>query len=113
MNRASFLSYRNYGTTRRSNGRATTIKATLSTSRVLESITGFRNYAFIKLLDDYLVFDPDQWFTEGTFRNSVDVVDCYIDVALNEGWMNKQRSEIFPHNWMTYSEARTSKPTNT
>lgn len=51
------------------------------------ALLAFRNYAFIKLLDDYLVFDPEQWFTEGTFRNSVDVVDCYIHIALNEGWM--------------------------
>jgi len=48
----------------------------------------FRNHAFIKLHDDYFVQDAAQWFKEGTFPNSVDVVDCYIDIALREGWMD-------------------------
>jgi hypothetical protein len=52
------------------------------------ALLAFRNHAIIKLRDDYLVLDPDQWFTEGTFPNSVDVVDCYIDLALSEGWMD-------------------------
>ena len=51
------------------------------------ALLALRNHAFIKLREDYFVQDARQWFQEGTFPNSIDVVDCYIDIALNEGWM--------------------------
>lgn len=52
------------------------------------ALLALRNHAFIKLSDDYFVQDAAKWFQEGTFPNSIDVVDCYIDIALNEGWMD-------------------------
>ncbi len=87
----------NRGKTRRKNGKATTtkIEATLSTRKVLEGFAGFRNHAFVKLQDDYFEKDIRQWLKEGSFRNSVDLVDCYIDIALNEGWMDDDLDEPF------------------
>ena len=50
----------------------------------------FRNDAFKKLLDDFLVTDVELIFQEGSFRNSVDIVDCYLEKAIAEGWMDDE-----------------------
>jgi hypothetical protein len=51
------------------------------------ALLALRNHAFIKLKDDYFkawgVFPK-----EGSFQHSVDLVDCYLDHALNDGWMD-------------------------
>ena len=52
------------------------------------ALLALRNHAFIKLREDYFVQDVTQWFQEGTFPHSIDVVDCSIEIALNEGWMD-------------------------
>ena len=63
--------------------------------RFWRALLAFRNHAFVKLQDDYLEKDIRQWLKEGSFRNSVDVVDCYIDIALSEGWMDDDLDEPF------------------
>ncbi len=51
------------------------------------ALLALRNHAFTKLHDDYFVRDARQWFQEGTFPHSIDVIDCYIEIALEQGWM--------------------------
>ena len=63
--------------------------------RFWRALLAFRNHAFVKLQDDYFEKDIRQWLKEGSFRNSVDVVDCYIDIALSEGWMDDDLDEPF------------------
>ena len=51
------------------------------------ALLAFRDHAFIKLKDEY--FTAWGVFPEaGSFQHSVDLVDCYIDRALGEGWMD-------------------------
>ena len=59
------------------------------------ALLDFRNHAFIKLQDDYFVQGVKQSFQEGSFRNSVDVIDCYIQVAIDEGWMDDEPDQLF------------------
>lgn len=54
------------------------------------ALLALRNHAFIKLRDDYFVQDEAQWFQEGTFPHSIDVIDCYIEIALEQGWLDDE-----------------------
>ena len=62
-------------------------------SEFWRALLALRNHAFTKLREDYFVQDARQWFQEGTFPHSIDVVDCYIEIALNEGWMYDNMDE--------------------
>ncbi len=54
------------------------------------ALLAFRNHAYKKLLDDFYVKDVELIFQEGSFRNSVDIVDSYLDKAIAEGWMEDE-----------------------